>query len=277
MFAAVQKAFIENNPWNKANQVLAIASISFANDNQSLKRKLEQAYYEEKQAHVCSDLPGIPERPLLADPKTMPKRKLGSKIGQQAMIHAIAHIEFSAINLALDAIQRFPEMPYEYHHNWLTVAQDESRHFLMLSARLEQLGTHYGAFEAHDGLWHMADQTQHAVIDRMAIVPRMMEARGLDVNPQIMQRLSAVGDHESVKLLETILADEINHVSIGNKWFHYACGVAGQSPNEVFDEKFRFYFQQTPKGALNVEARIAAGFTFDEIDYLEWLAAQDTI
>jgi uncharacterized ferritin-like protein (DUF455 family) len=273
MFTKVSLAFELADPTQKAKTILAIENGSAYSNQSEINKQLLYAFDAERKQHKVIQKPGIPKKPLLADPRNMPKRKLGSEIGLQAMIHAIAHIEFSAINLALDAIQRYPEMPLEYHHDWLSVAQDESKHFLMLSERLNQLGCEYGDFEAHDGLWALAEATKDNVLDRMAIVPRMMEARGLDMNPQIMKKLTQIGDNNSVELLKIILRDEINHVSIGNKWFHYCCGMNTVSPDQTFMDKFQQYFTQTPKGALNVEARIKAGFTYDELDYLQDLAA----
>jgi uncharacterized ferritin-like protein (DUF455 family) len=176
-------------------------------------------------------VPGRPERPRLVAPREVPRRGLGSVGGRAALLHAVAHIEFNAINLALDAILRFPGMPPAYARDWLSVAQDEARHFQLLSSRLGELGHAYGDFPAHNGLWEAAEKTAHDVRVRMACVPRVLEARGLDVTPGMIERLRQAGDRATVAILETILREEVGHVAIGSRWYRWCCAQAGVDPD----------------------------------------------
>ena len=149
-------------------------------------------------------VPGRPAKPLLVPPQQVPRRKLSTLEGRIALIHAITHIEFNAINLALDAMLRFQSLPDEYYRDWMQVAFEEAQHFTMLRERLNQLDSDYGEFDAHNGLWEMAMKTRDSVVARMALVPRVLEARGLDVTPGMMKRLESVGDHETVAILKII-------------------------------------------------------------------------
>ncbi len=168
-------------------------------------------------------IPGRPVKPELISPRDVPNRGLGTSEGRAAMIHAVAHIEFNAVNLALDAALRFDGMPAEYYADWISVAQDEARHFAMLSARLAALDHRYGAFAAHNGLWEAAEKTAHDVLARMALVPRVLEARGLDVTPGMIRRLDEVGDAETAAVLRIILHEEVRHVAIGTRWYRHLC------------------------------------------------------
>ena len=215
--------------------------------------------------------PGRPDRPLLIDPARVPRRRLGSPAGRTALVHAIAHIEFNAINLALDAACRFRDMPRDYHGDWIRVAADEARHFAMLTARLADWGVGYGDFPAHNGLWEMAERTAHSCLVRMALVPRVLEARGLDVTPGMIARLRQSGDEETLRILEVILADEISHVSIGTRWFAPCWARAGQDTGETFSHLLRTCNTGTVRGPFNRPARLQAGFTPLEIDRLETL------
>lgn len=211
---------------------------------------------------------GRPAEPELVAPGRLKKRGLGSVEGRQALIHAIAHIEFNAINLGLDAALRFRGMPDSYYRDWISVAVDEARHFMMLSDRLEQLGIHYGAFAAHNGLWEMAERTAHDVMIRMALVPRVLEARGLDVTPGMIDRLEAAGDHSTVSLLEVILEEEERHVAIGSHWFGTLCRARGLDPDDTFEQLLGEYFNGQLRGPFNLEARRRAGFSEPEIERL---------
>ena len=208
--------------------------------------------------------PGRPARPLLVSPREVPNRGLGSVEGRAALCHAVAHIEFNAINLALDAALRFAGMPLTYYADWLSVAQDEARHFLMMRQRLQQLGYDYGDFAAHNGLWESAEKTAHDVLVRMACVPRVLEARGLDVTPNLIRRLREVGDHETVAVLEVILAEEVGHVEIGSRWFKHACVERKLDPIPTFR---RLLAEQgiTLRPPFNQEARARAGFVLAEL------------
>jgi uncharacterized ferritin-like protein (DUF455 family) len=199
----------------------------------------------------------------------VPHRGIGSEAGRAALVHAVAHIEFNAINLAWDAVYRFRAMPPAYYRDWASCAHDEARHFTMLSTRLAELGYAYGDFDAHNGLWDMAERTAHHDAARMALVPRVLEARGLDVTPGMIERLRAVGDEKTVAILEVILREEVAHVGAGTRWFRWCCerdGIA--DPREAFIDMLRRYMGQTLRGPFNRAARIEAGFDDDELDRL---------
>ena len=208
---------------------------------------------------------GRPDRPALIDPARVPRRRLGSSAGRVALIHAIAHIEFNAINLALDAVCRFRDMPLDYYSDWLSVAADEARHFQLLQTRLQQLGADYGDHPAHDGLWEMAEKTTDSCLVRMALVPRVLEARGLDVTPGMMQRLKSVGDTETVAILQIILDEETGHVAVGSRWFAWCCGQHGKDPGLTFLELLQSRYSGTVRGPFNMDARLLAGFSAEEM------------
>ncbi len=212
--------------------------------------------------------PGRPVRPELVAPTAVPRRRLGSDEGRAALVHAIAHIEFNAINLALDAVCRFPGMPDQYYLDWVSVAEDEVRHFQMLQKRMGQLSRQYGDYPAHNGLWEMAENTVDSCLVRMALVPRVLEARGLDVTPGMIERLRAVGDTQTVTALEVILAEEVRHVAIGTRWFNYCCEQENKAPEETFLELVRKRFSGRVRGPFNLSARAEAGFTQVEMEGL---------
>jgi len=209
--------------------------------------------------------PGRPRRPELVDAARVPRRRLGSVAGRAALVHAIAHIEFNAINLALDAVYRFRGMPIEYYGDWLSVAADEARHFQLLQERLAELGFAYGDFPAHNGLWEMAEQTADSCLVRMALVPRVLEARGLDVTPGMIERLAAAGDGETVEVLRIILSEEVRHVAIGTRWFRYCCERDGLEPSATFLDLLECRYAGTVRGPFNLEARYEAGFSRQEM------------
>ncbi|MBT8047494.1 MAG: ferritin-like domain-containing protein [Xanthomonadales bacterium] len=212
--------------------------------------------------------PGRPATPPLVDASQVPRRRLGSLQGRAALVHAIAHIEFNAINLALDAAYRFRQMPTQYYHDWISVAVDESRHFILLENRLRQMGSRYGELPAHNGLWEMAAKTADSCLVRMALVPRVLEARGLDVTPGMIERLTAVDDHETVAALEVILAEEVRHVAIGTHWFRFCCEQQGCEPLATFLDLLKRYYPASPRGPYNLDARFEAGFSREEMDAL---------
>lgn len=216
--------------------------------------------------------PGRPQKPELVHPARVQRRRLSSLNGRIALIHAIAHIEFNAINLALDAIWRFRGMPVEYYADWLIVAHDESRHFGWLEARLQSLGSSYGALPAHDGLWEAAVKTAHDPLARMALVPRVLEARGLDVTPGMIERLRAIDDHETVAILEQILAEEVAHVEAGSRWYRYLCAQLQLDAEQLFPQLLQKYLQSLPRGPFNHVARAAAGFSKTELQWLRSLS-----
>ena len=213
-------------------------------------------------------IPGRPERPQLVSPRQLPHRGLGAAEGRAALVHAVAHIEFNAINLAWDAVYRFRGMPLEYYRDWIGVAADEARHFTLLQARLAELGHAYGDFDAHDGLWEMAVKTAYSCLSRMALVPRVLEARGLDVTPGMIERLRAVADHDTVAILELILREEVAHVAAGSRWFAWCCAGAGLDADATFVELIARHARGAVKGPFNTRARLAAGFSEQELAHL---------
>jgi uncharacterized ferritin-like protein (DUF455 family) len=217
--------------------------------------------------------PGRPARPRLVAPRHLPQRGLGTADGRAALIHAVAHIEFNAINLAWDAVYRFRDMPPDYYRDWIAVAVDEARHFGLLSSRLAQLGHAYGDFDAHDGLWEMAVKTAGSCLERMALVPRVLEARGLDVTPAMIARLRVAGDAASVEILELILREEVAHVAAGSRWFAWCCAQAGVDPAATFASLVTRHAAGAIKGPLNADARLAAGFSAEELARLTALAS----
>ncbi|HID36086.1 MAG TPA: ferritin-like domain-containing protein [Ghiorsea sp.] len=211
---------------------------------------------------------GCPEKPELVGALKVSKRGFGSIEGRAVMIHAIAHIEFNAINLALDAVQRFPDMPENYYADWLSVADEEAYHFELIRAHLRFLGADYGDYPAHQGLWEMAEKTAHDVLERMALVPRVLEARGLDVTPAIQEKLRQAGDKHAATILDIIFADEIGHVEVGTRWFHYLCKKAKKKPDDTFFALVDKHFPKGIYGPYNVDAREEAGFSANEIEIL---------
>ena len=213
--------------------------------------------------------PGRPMHPELVHYSRVARRKLTTDRGRAAFLHALAHIEFNAINLAWDAVVRFDGMPEQYYRDWSRVAGEEARHFNMLCGRLQELGNRYGEFPAHDGLWEMAIKTAHDVLVRMALVPRVLEARGLDVTPGMIERLRAVGDNISADILVKILHDEIGHVEIGSRWFRHVCHERGLDPVATFRRLLNEYQPGAVRKPMNIPARRQAGFLSEEISLLE--------
>ncbi|MBU3557460.1 ferritin-like domain-containing protein [Polynucleobacter sp. Ross1-W9] len=214
-------------------------------------------------------LPGRPVKPELVLPKLVPKRRMDTPEGRAGLLHSLAHIEFNAMNLALDAIWRFSDMPKEYYEDWLKVAKEEAYHFSLVNEHLHSLGFSYGDFPAHNSLWEMVERTTDSVIARMALVPRTMEARGLDAVPAIRDRFKQIKEARAVEILEIILNDEIGHVLIGNRWFNFLCSKDGLSPIAAYRELAAKYRAPILKGPFNMEARKQAGFTAEELSLLE--------
>ncbi len=212
--------------------------------------------------------PGRPDNPELVHPRQVAQRNLNTQRGRIALIHAVCHIEFNAINLALDAVYRFRDLPSEYYLDWMRVALEESRHFNLLCKRLADFSHEYGDFKAHNGLWEMAVKTQHSLLERMALVPRVLEARGLDVTPGMIDRLAAQGDEKTCEILRIILQEEVGHVEIGTKWFRYVCEQEGMDSDQAFISLLSKYKVSTGKGPLHIEARKKAGFNPQELQAL---------
>jgi uncharacterized ferritin-like protein (DUF455 family) len=216
--------------------------------------------------------PGRPLKPALVPPASLPRRRnLAQAENRAALLHAFAHIEFNAINLALDAIYRFRDMPAQYYADWLRIAVEEAYHFNLLREHLNSLGFDYGDFDAHNSLWEMAVRTDADVMARMALVPRILEARGLDAVPPIREKLAAVNDTRACEILDIILRDEIGHVRIGNHWYHWCCEQRGLEPIATFVALLRDYDAPVFRGTLNHLARLEAGFSEDEMALIESL------
>jgi len=214
---------------------------------------------------------GFPEQLMLVAPKDLKRRRLHSTSGKSVMLHAICHIEFNAINLALDACYRFREMPEKYYCDWLTIACEEAYHFTLLEQHLNSLGYCYGDFPAHNGLWEMAQKTAYDVLVRMALVPRILEARGLDVAPQMIKRLVDVKDFVAAEILAIIFNDEINHVKVGNYWYHYLCTLRELNPVSHFIDLVRIHAPDAIRGPIDIGARLAAGFSQKEIELINMI------
>jgi len=207
------------------------------------------------------NIPGHPVKPELVSPHEVKRRSMKTPEGRAILIHALAHIEFNAINLALDAIWRFAGMPNEYYADWLKVAGEEALHFSLLNEHLKERGFAYGDFPAHNGLWEMAEKTRHDILARIALVPRTMEARGLDVTPQIRAKLAQVKDLAATNILDIILRDEIGHVAIGNRWYYWLCEQHDLDPIVTYEKLVEEYRAPAMRRPFNMEARRSAGFS----------------
>lgn len=212
---------------------------------------------------------GRPAAPRLVAPRELAQRGLGTEQGRAAFVHAIAHIEFNAINLAWDAVCRFRDMPDAFYQDWVSVASDEARHFQLLRARLASLGHAYGDFDAHNGLWEMAVATEHSCLERMALVPRVLEARGLDVTPMMIDRLRSAGDLETADILAIILREEVAHVAVGSRWFVYCCERDGLIAEPTFERLVSQHARGAVRGPFNRPHRLKAGFSESELQTLD--------
>ncbi len=210
-------------------------------------------------------LPGRPALPRLVAPDQVPRRSPFTLAGRAALLHAICHIEFNAINLALDAVWRFAGLPEAYYLDWLQVAAEEALHFTLLRDHLQSLGHDYGDFDAHDGLWRMTEATAGDITARMALVPRTLEARGLDATPPIQAKLQRAGDARAVAILDLILRDEIGHVAIGNRWYAWLCARDGLDAVALYPQLVARYAAPRLRPPFNLAARRAAGFTEAEL------------
>lgn len=246
----------ESDACNKAAGILALSK------NPSVS--VEPA----EQFTPSAAIPGRPLKPALVGPLALPKRSMRTVDGRAALIHALAHIEFNAINLALDAIWRFADMPENYYRDWLKVAAEEAYHFSLLNAHLQSIGYEYGSFSGHDSLWEMVDRTKDDVLARMALVPRTMEARGLDASPQLHNKFMQIGDLKMGEILTIILRDEIGHVAIGNYWFNWLCQQRELEPIATFETLRNQYAAPKLRPPFNMEARRLAGFSEAELALL---------
>ncbi len=254
---------VEHNPSRKVDGVI----------------RLQQAFFQEQAsidpAQLLTDdiatgksIPGRPNKPELVSPLEVKKRSMRSEEGRAALIHALTHIEFNAINLALDAVWRFANMPAQYYIDWLKVAAEEAHHFTLLNEHLKTLGYEYGSFSGHNSLWEMVEKTKGDVLARMALVPRTMEARGLDASPPLRNKIAQAGDQQAAEILDIILHDEIGHVAIGNTWFNWLCQERKLDPISTFERLCVEYNAPKLRPPFNMDARKKAGFTEEELALL---------
>ena len=243
-----------------------------------LNEKLNQVkvIYESFRSHLMTidskadirhtyHLPGAPLTPQIVAPRLVAKRSTSSEQGKLIFVHALAHIEFSAINLALDIIWRFKDLPDQFYSDWLQIAYEEHLHFNLLNDYLKKFDLSYGSFNAHNSLWEMADRTRHDLIHRLALIPRTMEARGLDVTPPIIEKFKQQKDDEIAAILQIIYEEEIHHVSIGNIWYRWACEAQKLDPHETYKNLLKTYDIELNYEKLNKEARYKAGFLKEEL------------
>ena len=238
----------------------------------SQKDSLELQTDRQPTCNAILPMPGRPARPPLISAKQVPTRTPFTPVGLASLLHAVCHIEFNAINLALDAVWRFNGMPDAYYRDWLQVAFEESQHFELLRKHLQSLGYQYGDFDAHDGLWQMCERTADDVLARMALVPRTLEARGLDATPLIQTKLRKVATpaaERAVEILDIILRDEVGHVAIGNHWYRWLCLQRGLDPVSHYQTLVQRYDAPTLKPPFNNAARRLAGFSEKELAYLQ--------
>lgn len=254
--AAALHALLEPDPAIKAQAVAALAAACRADSV-----RIDAAAAIETPAGI----PGRPARPELVPPLQVGRRSMGTPEGRAMLVHALAHIEFNAVNLALDALWRFAGMPEQYYRDWLLVADEEALHFTLLSGHLGTLGYAYGDFPGHDSLWEMVAKTSDDVLARMALVPRTLEARGLDAIPPLRKKIAQAGDLAAALILDRLLIDEVGHVEIGNRWYLALCLERGLEPLSTYDDLTLRYKAPVLKGPFNIEGRRAAGFTEAEL------------
>jgi uncharacterized ferritin-like protein (DUF455 family) len=263
----------ENSRMSARRDALAILCLNDPIAKAASSRELfaaldERSIDPDERIEATDDLPGRPELPRLVPPKDVPMRSPFTTEGRAALLHAVTHIEFNAINLALDAVWRFAGLPLAYYRDWLQVASEEAVHFTLLREHLLTLGHGYGDFDAHDGLWAMTQRTAFDVTARMALVPRTLEARGLDATPPMQAKLMRAGDLRAAEILGVILRDEVGHVAIGNRWYRWLCARDGHDPVALYAELTARHAAPKLRPPFNHAARLAAGFTEAEIALL---------
>lgn len=272
------QALCESDPATKVNLVFALPAVAASTFSADAVQSAS--------SRTIGKVPGKPSRPELAHPAKVPRRSPTTLEGRAATVHAIAHIEFNAINLALDALWRFDGMPEAFYRDWALVAQEEAHHFTLLREHLRAMEIQtaglprwdYGDFAAHDGLWEMCEKTAHDIVARMALVPRTLEARGLDATPQIQAKLRQVATPDAlaaVAILDIILRDEVGHVAIGNHWYRWLCLRDGLDPTTHYATVTQRYKAPRLRPPFNRMARLKAGFTQDEIENLEIASQND--
>lgn len=264
----------EETLWAAAHRCLMAAD---PDEKMALTRETASAWRERRLSLAAAadavpiPVPGRPERPALVHPRDLPRRTLAHEQGRAALIHAVTHIEFNAVNLAWDVVYRFRDLPEAFYEDWVGVANEEARHFTALRGRLRDSGSEYGAFDAHNGLWDMAVRTGHDILARMALVPRVLEARGLDVTPAMIRRFRSAGDKATARVLDLVLEEEVGHVAAGTRWFRHVCAERGLDPEETFFELLQELLPGEIRCPLHLQARREAGFTESELERLEVL------
>ncbi len=213
-------------------------------------------------------IPGRPPKPALIAHTLLKPKPLSTVEGRALLVHSVAHIELNAIDLALDVVWRFPGLPDAFYTDWMRIAQEEAKHFMLLREHLCSLGYDYGDFAAHNALWDMAERTQSDVLARIGIVPRTLEARGLDASPGVKNKLVGAGDHRAGQILDIILEDEIGHVAAGNRWYRYLCQARGLDPVATYAALIQQYDAPKLRPPFNKAARRLAGFEEAELDAL---------
>lgn len=254
----------------RAQALQALAASGWADKLARVRAIGDDAPLDRARRYVASaTLPGRPATPVLVSPAEVPQRSMATLEGRAALLHALAHIEFNAVNLALDILWRFAGMPDAFYRDWLRVAREEAGHFELLNQRLADLGYAYGDFPGHNGLWEMAERTCDDLLARLALVPRTLEARGLDASPLIRNKLAGAGDAQSAAIVDLILRDEIGHVAIGNHWYKQLCAEQGREPVACYAELAARYRAPRLRGPFNLPARRAAGFDEAELAALQ--------
>lgn len=250
-----------------AEACLSVLQTAEARDKAAMARKISESWRlgrlvrNKNVPKNWPERPARPAKPVLLSPRDMPRRKISGSAGRKAQLHALAHIELNAIDLAFDLVGRFVSapLPDAFVDDWIKVGADEARHFLMIADRLADFDMAYGDLPAHDGLWQAAYDTRHDLQARLAVVPLVLEARGLDVTPTMMEKFTNAGDTQSALMLNIIYEDEKTHVSAGSRWFTYLCAQSGDDPEKCFRDKVATYFAGQLKPPFNIEARSQAG------------------
>jgi uncharacterized ferritin-like protein (DUF455 family) len=263
----VEAIILGMNPRLRALTILCMSDpLAKAAQARTLVGDFELASLDPSEQFAAPErIPGRPALPRLVPPKEVASRSPFTLEGRAALLHAVTHIELNAIDLALDAVWRFAGMPVAYYVDWLRVASEEALHFNLLREHLVTLGFDYGRFDAHGGLWEMTERTSHDITARMALVPRTLEARGLDATPPMQAKLRKAGDTRAVEILDVILRDEVGHVAIGNHWYRWLCERSRQDPVALYAQLSVRYGAPRPRPPFNHAARLAAGFTEAEI------------
>jgi hypothetical protein len=213
-------------------------------------------------------IPGQPAKPELVAHTSLKSKPLTSPEGRAMLLHAIAHIELNAIDLALDVVWRFAGMPEDFYRDWVRIAKEEAKHFLLIQQHMVGMGFDYGHFPAHNSLWEMAERTRADIVARIGLVPRTMEARGLDASPGVKNKLISAGDHAAGRIMDIILEEEIGHVAAGNRWYRYVCETKGLDPISTYRQLIQQYDAPKLKSPYNLQARRLAGFEEEELTYL---------